>query len=154
MPHVLRASGEVLQITCKPEMPLGVRSKIEYQTSTIALRSGDAVFVISDGIVEAMNADGELYTLERLNADLRGAAGVGAAELVRKVTENVSAFTGSAPKRTMLLRSRCAGVQRRKDSRTLGRLGGFCCRMKCDGSKFSSRDCGSTFVRHCDNSGH
>jgi sigma-B regulation protein RsbU (phosphoserine phosphatase) len=98
VPHVLRASGEIAQMVCKPEMPLGVRSKVEYQTSTIVLRPGDAVFVISDGIVEAMNVDGELYSLERLNADLCGAAGVGAAELVRKVTENVNAFTGSAPK--------------------------------------------------------
>jgi phosphoserine phosphatase RsbU/P len=98
VPHVLRASGETAQMVCKPEMPLGVRGKIEYQTSTIVLRPGDAVFVISDGIVEAMNVDGELYSLERLNADLCGAAGIGAAELVRKVTENVNAFTGSAPK--------------------------------------------------------
>jgi sigma-B regulation protein RsbU (phosphoserine phosphatase) len=98
VPHVLRASGDIAQMDCKPEMPLGVRSKTEYQTSTLSIQAGDAVFVVSDGVVEAMNSEGELYTLERLNADLRGAVGASATELVRKVTDNVNAFTGSAPK--------------------------------------------------------
>jgi sigma-B regulation protein RsbU (phosphoserine phosphatase) len=98
VPHILRVSGDIAQLDCRPEMPLGVRSKTEYQTSTISIRPGDAVFVVSDGVVEAMNSEGELYTLERLNVDLRGAVGASATELVRKVTDNVNTFTGSAPK--------------------------------------------------------
>jgi sigma-B regulation protein RsbU (phosphoserine phosphatase) len=83
---------------CKPEIPLGVRSKSSYQTVTIALGPGDGVFVVSDGVVEAMNAEGELYGIERLDADLADAAGTSAADLVRKVANNVNTFTGSAPK--------------------------------------------------------
>ncbi len=97
-PHVLHASGEVEQVISKSEMPLGVRGNTEYHNETIALRPGDAMFVVSDGVVEAMNVDGALYTLDRLDADLRGVSGVGTTELVRKVLENVNAFTGSAPK--------------------------------------------------------
>ena len=58
----------------------------------------DAVFVVSDGVVEAMDADGALYTLDRLNAVLHGAFEFGTTDLVRKVVENVNAFTGAAPK--------------------------------------------------------
>jgi phosphoserine phosphatase RsbU/P len=97
-PQILRASGEIEQIDGKPDLPLGVRSKTEYHTNTIALRPGDTLFVASDGVVEAMNAGGALYTLDRLNADLRGAAGTSSVELVRKVMESVNTFTGSAPK--------------------------------------------------------
>jgi sigma-B regulation protein RsbU (phosphoserine phosphatase) len=97
-PHVLRASGEMEQIISKSEMPLGVRGNTEYHNETIALQPGDAVFVVSDGVVEAMNADGALYTLDRLSADLHAVSGVGATDLVRKVVENVNAFTGTAPK--------------------------------------------------------
>ncbi len=97
-PHVLRASGQVAIMDCKPEIPLGVRSKSSYQTVTVTIGPGDAVFVVSDGVVEAMNEQGELYTIERLNADLSDAAGTSAADLVRKVAHNVNIFTGTAPK--------------------------------------------------------
>jgi sigma-B regulation protein RsbU (phosphoserine phosphatase) len=97
VPHLLRASGEVEQIACRLEMPLGVRSKSEYHTETIDLRSGDTVLVVSDGVVEAMNEDGAFYTLERLNADLRASAGMPVTKLVQTVTENVHVFAGSAP---------------------------------------------------------
>ena len=97
-PHVLRASGQVAIMDCKPEIPLGVRSKSSYQTVTVTIGPGDAVFVVSDGVVEAMNEQGELYTIERLNADLSDAAGTSAADLVRKVAHNVNIFTGMAPK--------------------------------------------------------
>ena len=97
-PHLLKASGEIALMECKPEIPLGVRAKSGYQTVTITIGPGDGVFVVSDGVVEAMNAEGDLYTLERLNADLSGAASASAEELVRKVADNVNAFTGTAPK--------------------------------------------------------
>jgi phosphoserine phosphatase RsbU/P len=96
-PHVLRASGDIEQIGGKPDVPLGLQSKAAYRTGTIELKPGDAVFVASDGVDEAMNADGELYTLERLNSVLRGTGKASAAELVRAVTDHVHEFTGSAP---------------------------------------------------------
>jgi sigma-B regulation protein RsbU (phosphoserine phosphatase) len=98
LPHLLRSSGDIALMECKPEIPLGVRSKSSYRSVTIPIGPGDTVFVVSDGVVEAMNAAGELYTLERLNADLSGAASTSAEELVRKVADNVNAFTGTAPK--------------------------------------------------------
>jgi sigma-B regulation protein RsbU (phosphoserine phosphatase) len=96
IPHMLRASGALEQIHCKPEIPLGVRSKAAYQTGTVALQPGDAVFVVSDGVFEAMNAEGAIYTQERLDADLRSAIKAPVMELVQTVTQNVHAFTGSA----------------------------------------------------------
>jgi sigma-B regulation protein RsbU (phosphoserine phosphatase) len=97
-PHVLHASGQIEQIAGKSEIPLGVRSKFEYHNETVSLQPGDMVFVVSDGVVEAMNSEGAFYTLDRLNAVLHGVPGFGATELVRKVVEDVNAFTGSAPK--------------------------------------------------------
>jgi len=98
LPHLLRASGDIALLACKPEIPLGVRSTAAYQTTTVAIGPGDAVFVVSDGVVEAMNPEGELYSLERLNADLASAADTSAEELVHKVARNVNVFTGTAPK--------------------------------------------------------
>lgn len=97
-PHVLHASGQLEQIVGKLGIPLGVRSKVEYRNETVSLQPGDMVIVVSDGVVEAMNIEGAFYTLDRLNLVLRNAPGFSAAELVRKVVEDVNIFTGSAPK--------------------------------------------------------
>lgn len=98
VPHILRASGEIEQVHASPDMPLGVRGKTRYRTGIAMLKPGDATFVATDGIIEAMNAEGGLYTLDRLNTDLRAAVNASAVDLVRIVTDNVHAFTGSAPK--------------------------------------------------------
>ena len=98
VPHILRASGEIEQVHASPDMPLGVRGKTTYRTGIAMLKPGDATFVATDGVIEAMNAEGGLYTLDRLNTDLRAAVNASAVDLVRIVTDNVHAFTGSAPK--------------------------------------------------------
>ena len=82
----------------KSDLPLGIRSNVGYQTNSIRLGVGDAMFVVSNGVDEAQNAEGTFYTIERLNADLRVAVKATAKDLVRLVTDNVNAFTGSAPK--------------------------------------------------------
>lgn len=98
LPHIVRTSGEIAQIEASPDMPLGVRSKTTYRTGALTLKSGDAVFVVTDGVIEATNAEGGLYTLDRLVADLQAAASAPAAELVQTVADHVHAFAGSAPK--------------------------------------------------------
>jgi sigma-B regulation protein RsbU (phosphoserine phosphatase) len=62
------------------------------------LNPGDAILAHTDGVTEAMNISGELYTTERLHADLRAARKGGPEEIVRAVKEHVDAFTGLAPK--------------------------------------------------------
>ena len=98
VPHILRACGEIEQVHASPDMPLGVRGKTTYRTGIAMLKPGDATFVATDGVIEAMNAEGGLYTLDRLNTDLRAGVNASAVDLVRIVTDNVQAFTGSAPK--------------------------------------------------------
>jgi sigma-B regulation protein RsbU (phosphoserine phosphatase) len=97
-PHLLHGSTEIEQITGKPETPLAVRPGSQYQTRTVMLRPGDALFVCSDGVIEAMSASEEFYGNERLEADLRAACNGTPEELVRVVKAHVDAFTGQAPK--------------------------------------------------------
>ena len=97
-PRWLRASGGVEQIEAKPDMPLGVRSKTPYRTGAVTLAPGDAIFVVTDGVIEATDAQERLYTLDRLDADLRSAVNAPAAELVRTVADRVHDFVGSTPK--------------------------------------------------------
>jgi sigma-B regulation protein RsbU (phosphoserine phosphatase) len=96
-PHVLRATGAIERLDDKPEVPLGVRRNTNYQSRATTLQPGDAVFLHSDGVTEAMNISEELYTTVRLDRDLRAARAGVPEEIVRAVWEHVDAFTGLAP---------------------------------------------------------
>jgi phosphoserine phosphatase RsbU/P len=96
-PSVLHNSGDIEAINDKPAMPLAVRAGAVYQERTVTLRPGDAVFVFSDGVTEAMNAADELYGNERLHADLRAASALAPQEMVRAIKAKVDGFTREAP---------------------------------------------------------
>jgi sigma-B regulation protein RsbU (phosphoserine phosphatase) len=97
-PYVLRASGAVESCEGRPQRPLGVRSDSSYATYVSALNPGDAVFASTDGVIEAMDETGELYTSARLHADLRDLREAPPEAIVRAVKERVDAFSGAAPK--------------------------------------------------------
>lgn len=48
-----------------PSLPLGVIADAEYEQSTFQLNRGDRLVFLSDGVVEATNAEGELFGFER-----------------------------------------------------------------------------------------
>src|SRR5262245_5512879 len=98
MPHLLRASGVIEQVAGKPEVPLAMRPGKVYQDRTVIFQPGDAIFVCSDGVIEAMNAAQEFYGNDRLESDLRVASNVTPEEIVRAVKSHVDAFTGEAAK--------------------------------------------------------
>jgi sigma-B regulation protein RsbU (phosphoserine phosphatase) len=97
-PGLLRATGDIERLDGKPELPLGVRPNAAYQCRTATLRPGDAVVVHTDGVTEAMNGGEELYTTERLNADLAALRNGTPEAIVHGVKDRVDAFTGTAPK--------------------------------------------------------
>jgi sigma-B regulation protein RsbU (phosphoserine phosphatase) len=97
-PGLLRATGAVERLDGKPELPLGVRPNTAYQCRAATLHPGDAVVVHTDGVTEAMNSSEELYTAERLDADLAALRNGAPEAIVRGVKDRVDAFTGTAPR--------------------------------------------------------
>ena len=97
-PHLLSAAGETRQIDAKPALPLGVRRQAQFQTRTLAIQPGDALFVCSDGVFEALNDNGDLFSIERLSRLLRDANAAEPLEMVKVIKDAVDAFTGSAPR--------------------------------------------------------
>jgi len=49
-------------------LPLGLAAGIEYSETHFQLEPGDTLTLISDGVVEAMNSEGQLYGFERTRA--------------------------------------------------------------------------------------
>ena len=97
-PHLMCTGGSAVQIEARPGLPLGVRQHARYESRTLVLQPGDAMFVCSDGVFEALNESGELFSIGRLNRELDAANGMDPAGIVRLVKNAVDAFTGSAPK--------------------------------------------------------
>jgi len=56
------------EILLEPELPLGVTAVWHYTERTFALAVGDRLTLLSDGVVEAQNAKGELFGFERTQA--------------------------------------------------------------------------------------
>ena len=46
--------------------PIGVMEEYPYEVETRKLNPGDMVLIVTDGVDEAMNADGELYGQDRI----------------------------------------------------------------------------------------
>jgi phosphoserine phosphatase RsbU/P len=97
-PILLRVTDDIERLAGKPELPLGVRPNTTYQCRTAMLHPGNAVVVHTDGVTEAMNSGEELYTTERLNADLAALRNAAPEAIVRAVKDRVDAFTGTAPR--------------------------------------------------------
>jgi len=90
--------GAAAQIDAKPGLPLGVRRHAKYQDRKLAIEPGDAMFVCSDGVFEALNEKGDLFSIERLNQLLSDTHGADPVEIIRVIKNAVDAFSGSAPR--------------------------------------------------------
>ncbi len=56
------------EIELAPGLPMGILAEAEYVERTLRLGPDDTVVMVSDGVVEARNADGELFGFERTAA--------------------------------------------------------------------------------------
>jgi sigma-B regulation protein RsbU (phosphoserine phosphatase) len=63
--------GFAVTTICAEGFPLGLFPKAEYDEITLQTKPGDLLVFFSDGIVDALNAEGEMFGTERLEAVLR-----------------------------------------------------------------------------------
>ena len=96
-PYLLSACGEVTALARTGGMVLGVMEDIPYQTKQIRLGTGDGLFLYTDGITEAMDDHGNLFSDERLRAILRQTKGATPGEIIRGVVGEVKRFAAGAP---------------------------------------------------------
>ena len=96
-PYRVSPGGEV-QALESIAYPLGVRKSLDIQLRNHQLGPGDAVFLFSDGLVEASReGDDEPFGFERLERSLAQHAGKSASRLRDAVVADVRAFTRYAP---------------------------------------------------------
>ena len=62
------------EMTVEPGLPLGLLADSSYAETRCRIASGDRLTFVSDGVVEATNAHGELFGFERTLAESMKAA--------------------------------------------------------------------------------
>jgi sigma-B regulation protein RsbU (phosphoserine phosphatase) len=95
MAPLLRHSRGIVEPIGEVEagLPLGVDPEFRYSQHTRSLAPGDFLALFTDGISEAMNAEGNLYGLERLERQLAQPSD-SVADLGRLILDDVKRFVG------------------------------------------------------------
>jgi serine phosphatase RsbU (regulator of sigma subunit) len=94
-PYLLRVAGgrETLPLT---GIPFGIDEGHPYRIAEAVLRPGDALFLYSDGITEALSPTGEEFGTAGLEAALEEARGGAAARIVGHVLDRTTRFAAGA----------------------------------------------------------
>lgn len=93
-PFLRRANGQVVQVgEDETGLPLGVTADSDYQPFAVKLDPGEHLALFTDGISEAMNADGSLYGLARLERQLGRESG-GVRQFGEEILRDVQQFVG------------------------------------------------------------
>jgi hypothetical protein len=93
-PVILNGTFEEMKL---PGLPLGIDDSIEYEEKVMKIKPGTSIVFYTDGVVEAMSSDGEMYGFERMKKAMLKHQGLEPRLMVEKLMEDVSAFTGGAP---------------------------------------------------------
>lgn len=91
-PFIRRKDGSLEQLKVVSGPPLGVIPSARYRVQTAALKPGDLIYLYTDGVTEAINAENEQFGVKRL-ADFVSSEPRPEA-LCRRTKEVVDAFAG------------------------------------------------------------
>lgn len=89
--HRRTGTAEPVELPGGP--PLGILPEAAYPETTLALEPGDILLLLTDGVLESMNARGDTFGLSRLT-EVMEAAGTHGRTLLHPVLDAVEAFAG------------------------------------------------------------
>lgn len=93
---VLKRGAEIIEIESS-DLPLGSMKKVEYESVTFDLNEGDILIFHTDGLIEALNTDEEMYGTERLTESVSKIPdNFTATEVIQSLVEDVRIFVGEA----------------------------------------------------------
>jgi sigma-B regulation protein RsbU (phosphoserine phosphatase) len=96
-PLRLSHDGLVTELSSRPQLVLGALEAIEYCGERLTLSEGERLFLFTDGVTEACNAEGALYSGQRLRETLRGLSAGSPSEIVDGVLDSLGEFVGATP---------------------------------------------------------
>lgn len=95
-PVICHQNGKYDFIKNKHNLALGVRSNIKLTDNELQFISGDKLFIYTDGVTEATNADQQLFGTDRLLASLDQVVDKDQRTILENVKKNIDHFVGQA----------------------------------------------------------
>jgi hypothetical protein len=96
-PYVFRAETGEVEALSAWGFPLGVRRRGPFAEREARFATGDRLVLYSDGLIEALDDDGEPFGFDRFEKLLEKHGGAGSAEIRRALLEAVASFTRNRP---------------------------------------------------------
>ena len=96
-PLLKRADGSFEYLKTRTGFVLAGMEGVRYRVGEITLNPGDRLFLYTDGVPEATNAENKLYGEDRLLTFMNQNASVEATELLPALKANIDEFVGEAP---------------------------------------------------------
>ncbi len=95
-PLIVRKDGEIERMSNPEDLILGVVPEYQYHGMKMELAKGDSIFIYTDGITEAVDAQCEMYEESRLIKLLDKSRSLEPKKLVEKIITEVDDFAGEA----------------------------------------------------------
>jgi sigma-B regulation protein RsbU (phosphoserine phosphatase) len=96
-PYVIGHGGGVTRLQGPIGIPVGIEEAFAYETGTHQLARGDCLLLYTDGVTEAMNAEQDFYSDQRLEQVVASLAGAPPKMVIAKVIDSVTQFADGAP---------------------------------------------------------
>ncbi|MBQ9820159.1 MAG: SpoIIE family protein phosphatase [Bacteroidales bacterium] len=93
---LLLGEGRVDFLDTRPNLPLGVQEKMKFTAQETRLKTGESIFLYTDGLTEAENEGLEFFGEERLRQAAGKTVGMSARAQVEAVDQAIHAYIGTA----------------------------------------------------------
>ncbi len=95
-PYLLHKNGALTCLDQRHGPILGATGGIAFKESAAEIKKGEAIYVFTDGVTEAMDASGQLYSDARLEEVLTQSGDAMATDLIQRSLDDVSAYASGA----------------------------------------------------------
>ena len=95
-PALRRADGSYDLFVYKHSMPVGVMRDLPFREHEFQLNPGDSFFVYTDGVVEATDADKELYGSDRMLQALNRNPDAQPEQMLANISQDIDRFVDGA----------------------------------------------------------
>lgn len=96
-PYVYRAATRKVESLSSWGFPLGIRRREPFREHEVSFDDGDRLILYSDGLIEAVDDDGEPFGFERFERTILANGGESADELKKSLLNAVKKFTRNRP---------------------------------------------------------
>ena len=96
-PVIVHPDGSSTLLPATGGIALGAAPGFDYEESSVILSPGDTIVLYTDGVTEAMNAEGEEFGLDRLRNIFAESPPKGTKQTNEAIFEAVSEFAGDTP---------------------------------------------------------